>query len=241
VVIRPEDHAVLGPDDFGMPGLVAIESIGPFTVHDSVVEAHLGIGHHPHRFNERLFFIEQGQLDHDDALNGITGHLDEGDVGLFTEGKRGMVHQEWNHGDVDTHAFILVYATDPVPERAAFDALRDAEAPRAEEPGGARTKELVGPTSRLALHGDVRYVAESVLPPGAKVTIDLDEGEGALVSVREGEVVLDGARLPRRTTVLWPPAAARKDQIRAETDARIVRVVHGPGAGFVTGEPMVRR
>jgi hypothetical protein len=26
VILRPEDHAVLGESDFGMPGLVAIES-----------------------------------------------------------------------------------------------------------------------------------------------------------------------------------------------------------------------
>src|SRR5919106_1066183 len=91
LVLRPEDHVVLGESDFGMPGLRAAEAIGPFvpiqasgpliTVHDSVVEARLGIGHHPHRLNERLFYIEEGQLDHDDALNGITGHMATGDVG----------------------------------------------------------------------------------------------------------------------------------------------------------------
>ena len=43
----------------------------------SVIDAGLGIGHHPHRFNERLFYIERGQLDHDDALNDIQGHMDE--------------------------------------------------------------------------------------------------------------------------------------------------------------------
>ena len=57
LVLRPEDHVVLGEGDFGMPGLRAAEAIGPFvqiqasgpliTVHDSVVEARLGIGHHP--------------------------------------------------------------------------------------------------------------------------------------------------------------------------------------------------
>ena len=31
VVLTPEDHAVLGESEFGMAGLRAIESIGPFT------------------------------------------------------------------------------------------------------------------------------------------------------------------------------------------------------------------
>src|ERR1051325_11170385 len=146
-----------------MEGLTAVESVGPFTgiqasgplitVHDSVVEAGLGIGHHPHRFNERLFYIERGQLDHDDARNEIQGHMDTGDVGQFTEGRTGMIHSEWNHGDEDTRAFILVYSTDPVPELADFNALRDADAPRYEEAPGVTTKELVGSRSPLQLHG----------------------------------------------------------------------------------------
>jgi redox-sensitive bicupin YhaK (pirin superfamily) len=251
LILAPEDHVVLGESDFGMAGLVAIESIGPFgrvqasgpliTVHDSVVEAGLGIGHHPHRFNERLFFIEQGELDHDDALNGITGHMDEGDVGQFTEGRRGMVHSEWNHGDVDTHAFILVYTTDPVPERTAFGLLKDAEAPRYEDPGGAQTKELVGPRSPLSVNGDIRLFAESLLDPGGRLEVSIADGEGGLANVREGRVAIDGTPLDAGTTVIFPPGAPRTALLRATQPSRIVRVVHGSGQGFVTGEPMARR
>src|ERR687892_2798611 len=143
VIVDADDHVVLGESQFGMAGLTAVESVGPFvsvqalgpliTVHDSVIDAGMGIGHHPHRYNERLFYIEQGQLDHDDARNRITGHMDTGDVGQFTEGLAGMVHSEWNHGDVDTRAYILVYGTDPVPQQTGFNALRDADAPRYEE------------------------------------------------------------------------------------------------------------
>jgi redox-sensitive bicupin YhaK (pirin superfamily) len=111
----------------------------------TTIDAGLGIGHHPHRYNERLFYIERDELDHDDARNHITGHMDTGDVGQLTEGQRGMVHSEWNHGQVDTRAYILVYSTDPVPAQTAFNVLKDAEAPRYQEGDGVRTKELVGP------------------------------------------------------------------------------------------------
>ena len=251
VIMRPEDHVRLDASDFGMSGLIALESIGPFntiqasgpliTVHDSIVEAGLGIGHHPHRFNERLFFIERGQLDHDDSQNRITGHMDEGDVGQFTEGRSGMWHSEWNHGDVDTRAFILVYTTDPVPERAAFDVLKDAEAPRYEEERGTSTKELVGPRSRLQVHGDVRYFAESRLEPGGSVRMEMKDAEGGLVSVRDGEVTLEGERLSEGTTVIWPPDGARTYELLSDGRARVVRVVHGPGHGFVAQAPMARR
>jgi redox-sensitive bicupin YhaK (pirin superfamily) len=246
IVLRPEDHFVLGESQFGMPGLTAIEAIGPFvgiqasgpliTVHDSVIDAGLGIGHHPHRFNERLFYIEQGQLDHDDALNHITGHMDTGDVGQFTEGKRGMVHSEWNHGEVDARAYILVYSTDPIPERTAFNAFRDADAPRYDEGTGVRTKELVGPRSPLEVNGDIRLFADSRLDEGAELSVGTAATEGAVVSVREGLVRMDGetGELAPGTTLVLPPAdEPRTLRLRAERPSRVVRVVHGPGHGFV--------
>jgi redox-sensitive bicupin YhaK (pirin superfamily) len=248
-ILPPEDHAALGESEFGMPGLLAVEAIGPFvevqasgpliTVHDSIVSARMGIGHHPHRFNERLFYIEQGQLDHDDALNHITGHMDTGDVGQFTEGRRGMMHSEWNHGDVDTRAYILVYSTDPVPPQAAFNVLRDAEAPWYEEAAGVRTKELVGPRSPLTVNGDIRLFTDSQFDPGAIFTIDLAAGEGGLASVRDGAVrIEDHAELHPGATLLVPPAdEPRSVRLRADRPTRLVLVVHGPGHGLVRGSP----
>jgi redox-sensitive bicupin YhaK (pirin superfamily) len=228
-ILAPQDHVVLGASDFGMPGLVAIESIGPFvgiqasgpiiTVHDSIIEARLGIGHHPHRFNERLFYIEQGQLDHDDALNHITGHVEAGDLAQFTEGLRGMMHSEWNHGDVDTRCYILVYSTEPVPREAAFHALRDADAPRFAEAPGVMTKELVGPRSPLRVNGDIRSFTESRMDAGASVALEVTAQEGGLASVRDGRVVVDedGDELAPGSTLIAPVAAApRTVRLRAE-------------------------
>ena len=252
LLLGPVDHVVLGESDFGMPGLKAVEAIGPFveiqasgpliTVHDSVVEAGLGIGHHPHRYNERLFYIEEGQLDHDDSLNGIKGHMGPGDVGQFTEGRRGMLHSEWNHGDVDTRAYILVYSTDPIPAQTAFTALRDADAPRYEDGDGVRTKEMVGSRSPLGVNGDIRLFTDSDLEAGATLAMDLAPGEGGVVSVRRGSVVVDGQDLAPEATLVAPPVdEPRTIPLRATEPARLVRVVHGPGHGFVRGEPMLRR
>ncbi len=254
LVLRDPDYAHLGERDFGMPGLQAAESIGPFveiqasgpliTVHDAIVKARLGIGHHPHRSNERLFYILEGQLDHDDALNGISGHMDTGDVGRFTEGRRGMLHSEWNHGDTDTHAYILVYSTHPVPEQAAFGRLRDAEAPRYEEVPGIRTKELVGPRSPLMVHGDIRFFAESHLDPEIRLPLRFGAQEGGLVSIREGTVTVEGSddRVAEGATLLIPvDEDPRTITLHAAGPARLIRVVHGPGHGFVRQTPQARR
>jgi redox-sensitive bicupin YhaK (pirin superfamily) len=244
VLLDSDDYRVLGPNDFGSPGLQAIESIGPFvdiqasgpliTVHDSTIEAHKGIGHHPHRFNERLFYILTGELDHDDALNGIRGHMGPGDVGLFTEGRRGMVHSEWNNGDTDAHAYILVYSTNPIPEQTSFTVLSDADAPRYEEAEGVWTKELVGARSPLEVHGDVRLFTDSTLEDGATLKVVLSDGEGGLLSVREGSVQLDAHEIKEGATILLPPAErARSLTVQSVGLARILRVVYGPGHGFV--------
>ncbi len=162
--------------------------------------------------------------------------MDAGDVGQFVEGQRGMLHSEWNHGAVDARAYILVYRTDPVPEGTAFNALRDAGAPRYDEGDGVRTKELVGPRSPLWVHGDIRLFAESHLVPGATVALELASGEGGLVSIRAGGARIeeggDGEQLTPDTTLLVPPAGEpRTLRLRATQATRLIRVVHGPGNG----------
>src|SRR5437867_5178615 len=191
LLLAPDDYVVLGEPDFGTPGVTATEIIGPFVllqasgplimVHDAFVEANKGIGHHPHRYNERLFYILEGSLSHDDALNQITGFMGTGDVGQLTEGETGMLHKESNDSGERTRAFILVYETIPVPESAAFAALRDADAPRYEEAPGVTTKELVGSRAGLEVNGDIRFFADSALETGSKLTIELGDGEGALL------------------------------------------------------------
>jgi redox-sensitive bicupin YhaK (pirin superfamily) len=243
LVLSDDDYRLLGPDDFGSPGLEAIEVLGPFvdiralgpliTVHDSTIEPHLGIGHHPHRRNERIFYMEAGELDHSDTRNNITGHLEPGDVGLFTEGERGMVHSEWNNGDVPSRIYILVYATDPVPEETSFSALRDNEAPRYDEGPGVRTKEMVGPGSPLAVHGDIRLFTDTTLEDGASVALTLGNGEGGLVAIRDGRVRLGGREVSASASVLFPPAESeRRHTFEAIGEARILRTVTGPGFGF---------
>ena len=251
IVLPRSEHAVLDEDDFGAPGLVAHEVIGPFVrlqasgplvmVHDGVFEPRRGIGHHPHRMHERLFYILEGAVEHDDALNGITGHMGTGDLGRLTEGRRGMLHREWNETDGRTRAFILVYATDPVPAAASFEVLREADAPRSDPRPGVRTKELVGPASPLRIHGDVRLFTDDRMEPGARGELVLGEGEGGLLFVVEGAIELEGERVPAEAAAVVPPGeAARRLPYGAPEGARVLRVVHGPGFGLVTGEPMPR-
>jgi redox-sensitive bicupin YhaK (pirin superfamily) len=252
VILSEEDYATLGERDFGTPGLLARESVGPFVevqafgpmimVHDARVEPHLGIGHHPHRLNERLFYIFSGALDHDDALNGITGHMGAGDIACLTEGVTGMWHKEWNDTDEETRAFILVYETDPIPPRASFAALRDAEAPRYEEAPGVHTKELVGPRSPLEVNGDIRLYTDSTFDVDARLDVELAAGEGGMIVPLGGAFLLGDVKVEKPQQVLIPPEEqARTMRIASIDGGRLLRVVHGPGEGLVIGPARPRR
>lgn len=195
----------VGEQEFGVPGLIAIESVGPFVpvqsigpffmIHDSYWQPGFGIGHHPHRANERLFYIVKGRVEHDDALNGIKGTMEEGDLGRLSEGLRGMFHQEWNGapGEI-SHAFILVYRPDTEPPlpTAEFSVLRAADRPRYEEADGVETTELVGERSPFRVNlSSLRYLADTKLRPGAEVDFSLAEDDGLIVYPLEGRVELD--------------------------------------------------
>jgi len=253
LVLSPDDYVVLGESDFGAPGLTATEIIGPFVplqasgplimVHDAFVEPRLGIGHHPHRYNERLFYILEGSLNHDDSLNGITGFMGKGDVARLTEGMAGMFHKEWNNSGERTHAFILVYETRPVPEQASFSALRDGEAPRYEEAPGIQTKELVGPRAALEVNGDIRFFADSALMAGARLGVELGEGEGALLYPLDGELATDGGVTlrPGNTLIVPPTAAPHRFVVSAQSESRVLRVIHGQGRGLLMDRPRLQR
>lgn len=244
----PDDYHVIRPEDFGAPGLSARESVGPFvdiqalgtlvTVHDSRFEANRGIGHHPHRGLERLFYILEGTVDHDDTLNGITGHMGTGDLGILTEGYRGMVHSEWNNSAGPGRAYIFVYPTDPTPPTAAFDAIRDEEARRWNPADGVVAKHVVTRRSER-LNGDFRELTDTAAEAGAAYSVTFDADEAGLLFVVDGavELTVEGGGgpidVPGEHTLLLPPVPeVRTAKVRATENARVLNAVTGYGFGL---------
>jgi redox-sensitive bicupin YhaK (pirin superfamily) len=243
IIITSEDYIALSPHDFGMPeGVSATEIIGPFApikgvgplimVHDGILEPHLGLGHHPHRHNERLFYILEGAFSHDDALNQITGEVPKGGLARFTEGQRGMIHQEWNNTDVPARAFILVYQTDPIPETASFSVLADEDAPRYEAAPGVTAKELVGPRVQFPVHGDIRLYTDNHFKADGQLELEVGPDEGVLLAPLEGEVEVDGQPLsPPNVAIGAPGPVQRTLPLHAARDSRLLILVFGPGKG----------
>ena len=252
-IIGSDQFYRVGEADFGVPGLIAIESVGPFAptqqvgpfvmIHDGYFDPGFGIGHHPHRYHERLFYILAGRVEHDDALNGITGEMNTGDLARLTEGVRGMYHREWNGappGEM-SRAFILVYRPDAVPEIpvASFDVLRADDRPRYPD-GEGETRELIGPASpfRVNLSTFRRYLDTS-LPAAATLAMELADDEAAYLYPLEGSVAIDGPAGGAATTISaqgsrfpeGPASVAVANgpgtiQLTAgDADARLVRVI----------------
>lgn len=249
VHLTPDDYHVIGPDDFGAPGLSARESIGPFTdvralgslvtVHDSRFEAGCGIGHHPHQGMERLFYILEGTVDHDDALNDIQGHMGTGDLGILTEGRRGMVHSEWNNGEQPARAYILVYPTEPTPPTASFGAIRETETETVSGDGVRQVRVVTRETQRL--HGDLRELSDTRLDEGASVELRLRPDEAGLIFIVDGCVEVRPTDTPdtrssvarRHHTVLAPPSTEpRRIQLTADRDSRVLHALTGRGFGL---------
>jgi len=253
-VIGSGHFSRVGEEQFGVRGLIAIESVGPYTsvqrlgpmimVHDGFFQPGFGIGHHPHRTNERLFYILAGRVEHDDSLNHIRGTMDEGDLGRLTEGVRGMLHQEWNGADDQvTRAFILVYHPDTHPpiQVAEFDVLRAADRVRVPEAPGVETLELVGPMSPFRVnHSGLHRYADTTLTDGATLDVapEADRGlllypvEGSLNVLRDGgdEVELNAIGSvhpegPSNLAVAWGGEPRRTIRLRAEAGpARVLRI-----------------
>lgn len=250
IIIKPDDHYVLGVDEFGMDGLLAIESVGPFvdtlaigpliTVHDSVIYAGQGIGHHPHRYNERLFYLEKGTFDHDDMLNNVQGHIKDGGMARFTEGMRGMMHKEWNNGDEDSEIFILVARTNPVPKDMMFEILPSEKMLVREEAPGVQVKYMVGGGTPIEIYSDIHTFTDTQMNERSKITWDVPAQQGGLLSVREGEVQVDDDGLTKKWTLLLPPSEKpRTTNLSAQTKARVIRATFGWGEGLVTRSSLI--
>jgi redox-sensitive bicupin YhaK (pirin superfamily) len=211
-------------------------------IHDGFFQPGFGIGHHPHRTNERLFYILEGQVEHDDALNHIRGTMEEGDLGRLTEGVRGMYHQEWNGADQVTRAFILVYHPDthpPIPV-AEFAVLKATDRAPVDEGAGIQTLELIGPTVGFHVnHSGLRRYLDSTLTDGATIDVTMEPGRGLLLYPVDGRIRLtkDGEELildaeesvhpegPGNLAVAWSNTAERRVSLTAvEGAARLLRV-----------------
>jgi redox-sensitive bicupin YhaK (pirin superfamily) len=244
-VVRRKECNVITAEQFNAPGLEAIEPIGPdapvqhvgavFMLHDSTITAGHGIGHHPHRGNERLFYLLSGGLHHDDARNGITADAQVGDLAIFTEGHRGMIHSESNPADEDARIWIIVAPTDPMPQMASVRVLKSNDAVSTHSSDGVEIKEIVGGASPATVFSDVRWMADVHIGSGATFTRPLGSDEAAVLQPIAGRVRAFGEHLETDDVLAVGPDDAERtlDVTTAGEHARVLVAITGRGLGFL--------
>jgi redox-sensitive bicupin YhaK (pirin superfamily) len=245
-VVHAADRNVITSEQFGSPGLVAREPIGPdapvtysgavFVLHDSIIEAGCGIGHHPHQGMERLFYVLSGGLHHDDALNNITADAAAGDLAIFTEGRRGMIHSESNPAADDARIWIIVAPTDPVPPTASVRVLSGDDAGRDRPGDGMSVKELIGPGSPAQVHSDVRWLVDLRIRDDAVFRRELGHGEAVVAQPIRGRAKVMGESLGTDDLLaVGPDDEDRTLEITGDGEpSRLLVAVTGPGLGFRT-------
>lgn len=243
-VVRRKECNIITAEQFNAPGLEAIEPIGPdapvqyvgsvFMLHDSTITSGRGIGHHPHRGSERLFYMLSGGLHHDDALNGITADAATGDLAIFTEGRRGMIHAESNPAEEDARIWIIVAPTDPMPPTATVRVLESRDAGSIQSGDGIRVKEVVGNSSPAEVFSDVRWMADVEIGAGATFTRPLADDEAVVLQPIAGRVRALGERLEIDDLLaVGPDDADRTLDLTGDGErARVLVAVTGPGLGF---------
>jgi redox-sensitive bicupin YhaK (pirin superfamily) len=243
-VVRRKECNVITAEQFNAPGLEAIEPIGPdapvqyvgsvFMLHDSTIAAGCGIGHHPHQGSERLFYLLSGGLHHDDALNRITADASTGDLAIFTEGRRGMIHAESNPAGEDARMWIIVAPTDPPPPTATVRVLRSHDAGSVDPGDGVSIKELVGGASPAEIHSDVRWLADIHIQPGATFARPLAADEAVVVQPVAGRVRALGEHLDTDDLLaVGADHAERTLEVAPDGEpARVLVAITGPGMGF---------
>jgi len=232
-------------DDLGQ------ETLSPFLLMDYAAPESFpagkhrpGVGEHPHRGFETVTLAFQGEVEHRDSGGG-GGKIGPGDVQWMTAAS-GVMHEEMHSqafaekGGV--FEMIQLWINLPAKDKMRaprYQTLLAAEIPAVSLPGGGGRVRVVA-----GRHGGVVGPAKTFSPvdlwdielkAGARLALDLPEGNTAAVFVRHGRVALNGG--PEKagdSTLAILSREGRTAELAAETDSALVFL-----GGRPLGEPVV--
>ncbi|MBT5013996.1 MAG: pirin family protein [Rhodospirillaceae bacterium] len=171
---------------------------GPLRVwNDDVIKPGKGFPMHPHADMEIITYLRKGEISHEDNL-GNKGVTVAGDVQVMSAGT-GIVHSEYNRGEVDTELFQIWIETDRAGHEPRWDAKKFLDAGRGAvlEPLASGRK---GHDDALMIHQDAALFG-ATLEVGDSVTHTLEPGRRAYVVAVGGAITINGTDAPARAGV----------------------------------------
>jgi len=171
---------------------------GPLRVwNDDMIKAGRGFPMHPHEDMEIITYIRKGSISHADNL-GNEGVTEAGDVQVMSAGT-GIVHSEYNRGDIDTELFQIWIESDRSGHPPRWDSAKFPEAGR-----GAKLEPLAsgraGHEGALMIHQDAALFG-TTLEAGESVSHTLEPGRRAYLVAVRGAVRVNGVEAPPRAGV----------------------------------------
>jgi hypothetical protein len=171
---------------------------GPLRVwNDDHIKAGSGFPMHPHEDMEIITYIRKGAITHEDNL-GNKGITEAGDVQVMSAGT-GIVHSEYNRGDIDTELFQIWIETDRPGHEPRWDTGKFPQAGR-DAKLQALASGRAGHQGALMIHQDATLFG-ATLDVGQSVSHTLEPGRRAYLVAVRGTVRINGRDAPPRAGV----------------------------------------
>ena len=184
------------------------ERLDPFLMLDAFLSENpddylAGFPDHPHRGFETVTYMLTGRLEHHDNHGGH-GVLQAGGVQWMTAG-RGIVHSEFPRQDEGLMHGFQLWLNLPSADKLCDPGYEDIPAetiPQYLDESGAKVKVIAGISNGVA-GAKQRPVTEPLyvdieIPANTEFFHELPEGHNAFVFVDEGEVLVEGRKIPRQ-------------------------------------------
>lgn len=221
------------------------EHISPFLLLDYAgphyfepTKARRGVSQHPHRGFETVTIVYDGEVEHRDSA-GNGGVIGPGDVQWMTAAG-GILHEEYHSPAFaktgGPFRMVQLWVNLPAKDKMApggYQAIDSADIPVVELPGGAGKARVIA-GELLGAKGPARTftpinVWDVRLNRDADLTLDLPEGQTAMLVVLGGHVTVNGSQEAGEAEMVLLGREGRDVAIHADGDATLL---------VLTGEPI---
>lgn len=203
----------------------------PFLMLDHLVQTGGGFPDHPHRGQETITYVLNGQVDHED-FTGSKGTIYSGDLQFMTAGK-GIVHAEMPRVDSEGNEpeIMQLWVDLPIDLKACEPRYRDLKAkeiPVARPDDKVEVKVISGESYGVQSLQDLAYTPvvyyDFNVKAGGQVSQHVDEDYNVFLYILHGAIKINGETdIPEHYTVLFE-TKGNSIEFTAVEDTRLILV-----------------
>jgi redox-sensitive bicupin YhaK (pirin superfamily) len=223
------------------------EEVSPFLMLDYAAPENFpprnkppGVGPHPHRGFETVTVVYDGEIEHRDSA-GNSGTVGPGDVQWMTAGS-GLLHEEFHSREQSKRggpvSMAQLWVNLPAKDKSAppsYQTLLKEQIPVVDL-GEGSLRVIAG--AYQGAKGPARtfsdlHVWDVTLKAGASASIEIAEGDNAMIALFSGAIEIAGHKLPQAGLLMFAPTGESLD-FKVDADAKMLVLCGKP-----LGEPIV--